>query len=90
MKRETNYAANDEVCCVMHVLTPDGQHYVIDATREFTYGRARLINHARNPNLKPYSPIRLDNHVYRVAFYASELIEPGDELFWDYFSGAQK
>ena len=86
-RKEANYASNDEACCVMHVLASDGHHYVIDATREFKYGRARLINHVRNPNLKPYQPMRVNNDVYRVGFYATELIEPGDELFWDYFSG---
>lgn len=64
-----------------------GKKYFIDATREYEYGIARLINHARNPNLKLFKPLKVETEeMPRIALYAATDIHIGDELFWDYFS----
>ena len=86
-RRQEKYEARNEECFVLRFLTSDGSEYFFDATEE-SPGYAKYINHVRNPNLKPYHPVKLAGEDrYRIAFYASQEIHKGDELFWDYFYG---
>ena len=86
MSLQSLYKKNEELSYCLE-FTFQKQKYYIDATREYKYGFARLINHARNPNLKVFKPLLVDSEqLPRVAMYAGTNIAENDELFWDYFS----
>lgn len=59
--------------------------YFIDATREYQYGFARVVNHLRNPNLKLFKPLKVETEKMPMIALATD-IHIGAELFWDYFS----
>lgn len=80
------YEKNGELSYCLE-FSVEGKKYLIDATREFEFGIARLINHAKNPNLKLFRPLVVENGKNpRIAIYAATNISVGEELFWDYFS----
>ncbi|XP_052103267.1 uncharacterized protein LOC127736722 [Mytilus californianus] len=80
------YESNEELSYCLE-FTFQNQKYYIDATREYDYGIARLINHARNPNIKLFRPVLVEtDKLPRIAMYAATNISAGEELFWDYFS----
>ena len=80
------YQSNSELSYCLE-FTFQGQKYFIDATREFGFGVARLINHARNPNVKLFRPMQVEpGKLPRIAMFAATNIAEGEELFWDYFS----
>lgn len=79
------YETNEELSYCLEFYFNDVKYY-IDATREFEYGFARLINHARNPNLKLFKPLQVhDRQTPRIAMFAACDISQGEELFWNYF-----
>lgn len=59
--------------------------YFIDATREYQYGFARVVNHSRNPNLKLFKPLKVETEKMPMIALATD-IHIGAELFYDYFS----
>ena len=60
--------------------------YVIDASE--TGNESRFINHSCSPNLDTVSVVGYhgDPALTRIAFFANQDIEPGDELTFNYFS----
>ena len=80
------YQSNSELSYCLEFIF-QGQKYFIDATREFDFGVARLIKHARNQNVKLFRPMQVEpGKLPRIAMFAATNIAKGEELFWDYFS----
>lgn len=79
---EKEYAANDEGCYILDILTKEGW-FCIDSTRSLSLGR--LLNHAPKTiaTLTPFKPL-LINGKWRVGFTAARDLIAGEELTWDY------
>lgn len=81
LERETMYVKNNLGDSYMFFFSCGSGKFCIDATPESPY-KGRLINHARNGNLKPKA-FEI-NGKPRLFFLATEDILINEELFYDY------
>ena len=87
VRREKGYAADDPGSFVVDAWW-DGKEVALDATRTLgTFGR--LVNHARDGNLKPYPQLLQvsPDEPPRMVLYCHTAIKSGEEVFWNYGLG---
>ena len=79
---QKEYEMNDEASCTIEAKVK-GKKMFFDATRHMDqFGR--YINHvAKGCNVQPHPPLFVRGK-WRIGFYATTNISPGEELFWDY------
>lgn len=71
-------------------LDPRLQGPPLEVDGEFMSGPTRFINHCCNPNLRIFARVgdHADKHLHDLALFALRDIPRGEELTFDYISGA--
>ena len=78
---ENEYQLNNEACCLLRGKVKDKNMW-FDATRRINQYR-RFINHSITYNIKPMPPGFICGK-WRVGFLATQDINKGEELLYDY------
>ena len=89
-KRELTYAQNNEGCYIVSFFFK-GQRLAMDATRQYdTF--SRLLNHSKclNINLHPALVTDFESGIPRLAAYALQDNQRGEEITMDYGIGIMK